>query len=45
MITLVSIEIISLTILHIWITVVFHVTCYNISLLEKEVWAAQGKDG
>jgi hypothetical protein len=23
----------------------FHVTCYHISLLEKEVWAAQGKGG
>jgi hypothetical protein len=45
MILLVNIEIIGLTTLHMWITVIFHVTCYHISLLEKEVWAAQGKGG
>jgi len=45
MITLVNIEIIGLTTLHIWTTVVFHVTCSHISLLEKEVWVTQEKDG
>jgi subtilisin-like proprotein convertase family protein len=30
---------------HVWISVIFHVTCYHISLLEKETWADQGKDG
>jgi hypothetical protein len=45
MIPSVNIELIGLTTLHIWNTVVFHVTCYHINLLEKEVWAAQGKDG
>jgi hypothetical protein len=34
-----------LTTLHVWITAVFHVTCYHINLLEEEAWAAQGKDG
>jgi hypothetical protein len=41
----VNIQIIGLTTLHIWITVVFPVTCYHISLLEKEAWPDQGKDG
>jgi hypothetical protein len=45
MITLVNIQIIGLTALHIRITAIFHVTCYHINLLEKEVWADQGKDG
>jgi hypothetical protein len=45
MMPLVNIEIIGLTTLHIWITVIFHITCCHISLMEKEVWAAQGKDG
>jgi hypothetical protein len=44
MMTLANTEIISLTTLHVWNTVVFHVTCYHISLLE-EMWAAQGKEG
>jgi len=41
MVPLVNTEIIGLTTLHVWITVVFHVTCYHMSLLEKGVWAAQ----
>jgi len=45
MVPSVNIEIIDLTTLHVWITVIFHVTYYHISLLEKEAWAAQGKDG
>jgi len=44
MIPSVNIEIIGLTTLRVWITVIYHVTCY-ISLLEEEVWAAQGRGG
>jgi hypothetical protein len=45
MIPSVNIEIIGSTTLHVLNTVVFHFTCFHISLLEKEVWADQGKDG
>jgi hypothetical protein len=45
MISLVNIETIGVITLHARIRVVFLVTCHHISLLEKEIWATQGKDG